>query len=176
MTESREAALHETEQSVKSVRNEQAQPQQNRDQGGMRKLFNTARVSKAGAGGLSTKPNHPTPLSDADIRAAMNLVDESWGRQLYRLQQYLQRNYNFANNVPTAMDVGDEEFERPWSGGSLTKLIERVKIDSTPTFELDSNRGFFDATENEPAQETSIPAEESEVRGISSDRAENTAP
>lgn len=84
---------------------------------------------------------HPLGLSDQDIKAALGLVDESWARQEYRLQQYLQRNYNIANGIPTAMDVDEEDFERPDTATSLGRIIERVKIESTPTAEKDSQLG-----------------------------------
>lgn len=74
-------------------------------------------------------------LSDQDIKAALGLVDESWARQEYRLQQYLLRNYNIANGIPTAMDVDEEEFERPDTASSLSKILDQVIIESTPTVE-----------------------------------------
>ena len=80
-------------------------------------------------------------LSDQDIKAALGLVDESWGRQEYRLQQYLQRNYNLANGIPTTMEVDDEEFERPDTATSLSMIVERVKLESTPTTEKDLQLG-----------------------------------
>lgn len=80
-------------------------------------------------------------LSDQDIKAALSLVDESWERQEYRLQQYLQRNYNLANGIPATLDVGDEEFERPSTATSLGKLVEKVQIESTPTVEKDLQLG-----------------------------------
>lgn len=82
-------------------------------------------------------------ISDQDIKAALGLVDESWSRQEYRLQQYLQRNYNMANGIPVSMDVGDEDFERdrPDTASSLSKIIEKITTDSTPTAEKDFQLG-----------------------------------
>ena len=80
-------------------------------------------------------------LSDQDIKAALGLVDESWARQEYRLQQYLQRNYNMANGIPTTMDVDEEEFERPDTATSLGMILEKVKVQSTPTNEQDLQLG-----------------------------------
>jgi hypothetical protein len=74
-------------------------------------------------------------LSDQDIKAALGLVAESWERQEYRLHQYLQRNNNIANGIPTPMEVDDEEFERPDTATSLSKVVEKVQIESTPTTE-----------------------------------------
>ena len=81
-------------------------------------------------------------LSDQDIKAALGLVDESWARQEYRLQQYLQRNHNIAHGIPTAMDVDEEDFERPDTANSLGKILEKVTIESTPTREKDVQLGM----------------------------------
>ncbi|GAB7347841.1 hypothetical protein MBLNU459_g5375t1 [Dothideomycetes sp. NU459] len=82
-----------------------------------------------------------TQLSDQDIQAALRLVAESWDRQQYRLQQYLHRNWCILQGIPTAMEIEEEEFERPSSIGSLSKLIEKVKLESTPTVERDLDFG-----------------------------------
>lgn len=68
-------------------------------------------------------------------------MHESWERQEYRLQQYLQRNFNIANGIPTALEVDDEEFERPETAQSLGQIIEQVKWESTPTGEQDRQLG-----------------------------------
>lgn len=82
-----------------------------------------------------------TQLSDQDIQAALRLVAESWDRQQYRLQQYLHRNWCIMQGIPTAMEIEEEEFERPSSVGSLSKLIERVRLESTPTAEKELDFG-----------------------------------
>lgn len=84
----------------------------------------------------------PLPnLSDQDIQAALRLVAESWDRQIYRLKQYLQRNWCILQGIPTTMEIEEEDFERPVSVGSLSKLIEKVKVDSTPTAEKELDFG-----------------------------------
>jgi hypothetical protein len=152
MTESREAALHETEQSVRSLRDEQSQaPSRESNRRLSRFLMapssklarsqsSGGSVTDAGRSRTHQQAHGPSPLSDADIRAAMTLVDESWNRQLYRLSQYLGRNYDISQGIPTSMDVDDEAFERPTSGssiGQLKSLIEQVQIDSTPIAEME---------------------------------------
>jgi len=74
-------------------------------------------------------------LSEQDIMAALRLVAESWDRQQYRLQQYLQRNWSLLHGIDVPMDIQEEEFERPISVMSLNNVIDKVKIDSTPTIE-----------------------------------------
>ena len=132
MHESRQLALKTTEDQVKLLRDEAIQTQT----GGHRRSSSVrAKFSNRVHSRSSKDRALPMGLSDQDIKAALSLVDESWERQEYRLQQYLERNYNIANGIPTPMDVGDEEFERPDTATSLGKLVEKVHIDQTPTAE-----------------------------------------
>lgn len=135
MQESRQMALKQTEDQVKQMRDDASMHTHVKGASVRSKLS-----SKVGAKSSREKA-HPTGLSDQDIKAALGLVDESWARQEYRLQQYLQRNFNIANGIPTTMDVDEEEFERPNTATSLGKIIERVKIESTPTAEKDLQLG-----------------------------------
>jgi len=128
-------ALKQTEDQVKQMRDDVSLHAQTR----------SASVRSKIASKVSGKPPKERlqsfGLSDQDIKAALGLVDESWERQEYRLQQYLQRNYNIANGVPTTMEVDDEEFERPDTAASLSKIVEKVKLESTPTAEKDLQLG-----------------------------------
>lgn len=135
MQESRNAALKATENQVKQIRDETAVNTQTKSASMRNKL------SSKVYGRPTSKSAASFGLSDQDIKAALGLVDESWERQEYRLQQYLQRNYNLANNIPTTMEVNDEEFERPATATSLGRLVEKVKLDSTPTGEKDIELG-----------------------------------
>jgi hypothetical protein len=80
-------------------------------------------------------------LTDQDIQAALRLVTESWDRQQYRLQQYLERNCCILHGVPTSMEIEEEAFERATSVGNLAQLIEKVRLDSTPTVEKEIDFG-----------------------------------
>jgi len=140
MQESRQMALKRTEDQVKQLR----------DDASIHTTSKTASVrnmlaSKASKVTSKTGRDrgHSIGLSDQDIKAALGLVDESWSRQEYRLQQYLQRNHNIANGIPVSMDVGDEDFERdrPETASSLSRILEKVTIDSTPTAEKDFQLG-----------------------------------
>ncbi|KAL6703113.1 hypothetical protein ACN47E_010175 [Coniothyrium glycines] len=135
MHESRQMALKQTEDQVKQMRDDASIYTQSKGPSVRSKL-----ASKVGARSAREKV-HPMGLSDQDIKAALGLVDESWARQEYRLQQYLQRNYNIASGIPTTLDVDEEDFERPDTASSLNKIIERVKIESTPTMEKDLQLG-----------------------------------
>jgi hypothetical protein len=135
MQESRQMALKQTEDQVKQMRDDHAVQTRERSNS-MR-----SKIASKVAGKAPKERVQSTFLSDQDIKAALGLVDESWRRQEYRLQQYLQRNYNIANGIPTTMDVDDEEFERPDTASSLSKIVEKVKIESTPTVEKDAQLG-----------------------------------
>jgi hypothetical protein len=136
MLESRQMALKQTEDQVKQMRDEFPIHTQSKGSSVRSKLTN--RVT----GKAPKETGHPSGLSDQDIKAALGLVDESWARQEYRLQQYLQRNYNIAHGIPTTMDVDEEDFERPDTASSLGKILERVRIESTPTTEKDLQLGM----------------------------------
>jgi hypothetical protein len=137
MQESRQMALKQTEDQVKSMRDDMSMHTQSKSASVRSRLANKV------ASKTAKEPSHPTGLSDQDIKAALGLVDESWARQEYRLQQYLQRNYNIANGIPTTMDVDEEDFERPDTASSLGRILERVKIESTPTTEKDLQLGIY---------------------------------
>ncbi|KAF2676765.1 leucine rich repeat protein-like protein [Lentithecium fluviatile CBS 122367] len=135
MHESRNAALKATEDQVKQIRDDVATQSQTRS------LSVRSKISNRVHGKTYKERTMPYGLSDQDIKAALGLVDESWERQEYRLQQYLQRNYNIANGIPVNMDVDDEEFERPDTAASIGKLVEKVTLDTTPTIEKEIQLG-----------------------------------
>jgi hypothetical protein len=135
MQESRQMALKQTEDQVKQMRDDYAAQTRVRSNS-VRSKFASKVVGKA-----PKEKMQSSFLSDQDIKAALGLVDESWERQEYRLQQYLQRNFNIANGIPTALEVDDEEFERPDTAQSLGKIVEQVKFESTPTVEKDLQLG-----------------------------------
>ncbi|QIW99541.1 hypothetical protein AMS68_005059 [Peltaster fructicola] len=85
-----------------------------------------------------------------DIQTTQRLLTEQWDRQCYRLARYLERNWCLLNNIPVPMEVEDEKFERPESAGSLVKMLEQVKFDTTPRAEKDA---YFEATEQHPKLE-----------------------
>lgn len=156
MHESRQMALKRTEDQVKQMRDDASVHTTSKPASVRSKLASKASkvTSKTG------RDRGPSiGLSDQDIKAALGLVDESWSRQEFRLQQYLQRNYNMANGIPVPLDVGDEDFERdrPDTASSLSKIIEKVTIDSTPTAEKEfqlsavTPNAFCESTESTPS-------------------------
>lgn len=156
MQESRQMALKRTEDQVKQLRDDASIHTTSKPTSVRSKLASKASkvTSKTGR-----ERGPSVGLSDQDIKAALGLVDESWSRQEYRLQQYLERNYNIANGIPVPLDVGDEDFERdrPETASSLSRIIEKVTIDSTPTAEKDLQLGaatpgsFYESPESTPS-------------------------
>ena len=139
MQESRQMALKQTEDHVKQIRDEPLPQAEVRTSSMRQKL--ASRVA-----GKSTREKKPAVfLSDQDIKAALRLVDESWERQTYRLQQYLRRNLDIARGMPAAIDIDDEDFERPDTAASLSKVVEKVTIETTPTAEKDEFEALFDS-------------------------------
>jgi hypothetical protein len=135
MQESRQMALKQTEDQVKSMRDDHTTQTQTRSLSIRNKITN-----KVG-GKAPRERSRSTFLSDQDIKAALGLVDESWARQEYRLQQYLHRNHNIANGIPTTMEVDDEQFERPDTATNINNMVERAMVDSTPTMEKELDLG-----------------------------------
>lgn len=96
--------------------------------------------------GTQSPVTPPVSFTAQDIQTTHRLLTEQWDRQVYRLQQYLIRNWCLANGVPVNMEIEDEKFERPESVGSIGKVLEQVKFDTTPRAEKPL---YFDTTETE---------------------------
>ncbi|KAK4992021.1 hypothetical protein LTR50_001417 [Elasticomyces elasticus] len=105
--------------------------------------------ARSKAPSLGTVTTSMPQLSDQDIQAALRLVAESWDRQQFRLQQYLARNYAIMQGIPTAMEIEEEDFERPGSVGSLGKALEKVAYESTPRNEKEFELGRFVSRESD---------------------------
>lgn len=161
MTESKQLALKQTEAEIKQVRD-------SHPQAGMPKATSVrSKLAHRVSMGAYSKDKAATPpmLSDQDIRAALSLVDESWSRQVYRLHAYLQRNRDIAEGIPTTMEIDEEEFERPDSGaGSLSGMLEKVKLDSTPTAEKE-----LDMSDSVVEKELAMSDDASEREAVMSD-------
>lgn len=85
----------------------------------------------------SQTPVAASPLFTVqDIQITHRLLTEQWDRQCYRLQKYLERNWNILHGIiPEKLEIEDEKFERPESVGSIAKVLEQVKRETTPRIE-----------------------------------------
>ncbi|KAL9076879.1 MAG: hypothetical protein Q9157_003514 [Trypethelium eluteriae] len=136
--------------------------------GGLRFSRTNSGPSSGGAHGVP----QPQQLSDQDIKAALRLVDESWERQQWRLNQYLSRNFDIFSGKDVDLDIPEEDFERPSSVASLGKLLEEVKTDTTPTLEKDLDLGTEAshlAQEEEQSRRKGIIEELEKETGISTE-------
>ena len=88
----------------------------------------------------------PVNFTVQDIQTTHRLLTEQWDRQCFRLSQYLDRNWCLLNGEPVDMEVEDEQFERPGSAGSIAKMLDQVKYDTTPRAEKDR---YFDSPQHE---------------------------
>lgn len=113
------------------------------------------RLSMSSSRRLSTDllgSSSPISFTVQDVHTTHRLLSEQWDRQCYRLAQYLERNWCLLNNISVAMEIEDEKFERPESAGSLAKMLEEVKIETTPRVERDI---YFDAVSS-PTDEVAV--------------------
>lgn len=103
----------------------------------------------------------PSNFTVQDIQTTHRLLTEQWDRQCYRLEQYLGRNWCMLNQIPCEMEIEDEKFERPGSVGSIGKMLEQVKYDTTPKAERDA---YFDSPMDAPEQQSqmTMPGSENE--------------
>ncbi|RMZ16298.1 hypothetical protein D0860_01112 [Hortaea werneckii] len=76
-----------------------------------------------------------TAFTVQDIQTTHRLLAEQWDRQCARLGQYLDRNWCLLHDLTVQMEIEDEGAERPDSVGSLGKVLEQVKYDTTPRAE-----------------------------------------
>ncbi|KAK3717810.1 hypothetical protein LTR37_005581 [Vermiconidia calcicola] len=95
----------------------------------------------------------PVSFTVQDIQTTHRLLSEQWDRQCYRLAQYLERNWCLLNDIPAGMEVEDEKFERPQSVGSIGKVLELVKSETTPRVEKDL---YFDPATSSQAQMSEV--------------------
>ncbi|KAF2720589.1 hypothetical protein K431DRAFT_226152 [Polychaeton citri CBS 116435] len=77
-----------------------------------------------------------TTFTVQDIQNTHRLLSEQWDRQCERLEQYLNRNWFLLNDIPVeTAPVGEDEVDRPDSVGSISKMLQQVKYDTTPRAE-----------------------------------------
>lgn len=99
----------------------------------------------------------PVSFTVQDIQTTHRLLTEQWDRQCARLGQYLDRNWCLLNEMPVEMEVEDQRFERPESVGSIGKVLEQVKFDTTPRAEKEL---YFDSpVDVEPSKDAHDSAE-----------------
>lgn len=107
----------------------------------------------------------PSPMqgyTESDIKAAMGSLSQNWDRETARLQQYLARNYQTAQELlldrPPVLAV-----ERPGTGDSLASALQGTVLDdSTPMAELDRQL----ITDEDAVEDLTDEGEEGEEGGL----------
>ncbi|KAI9759137.1 MAG: hypothetical protein M1835_000452 [Candelina submexicana] len=135
----RKESLSTVEREIQSIRVESSKstlPSKNP----IRRTF--AGASRTGSKALS--PLAMPDFTDQDVTAALHMVNEKWDRQVERLRQLLRRNMNLANGIdPESIDdqAMDSDGERPTTATSLVGILEKAKLQSTPTLEKEATLG-----------------------------------
>lgn len=93
----------------------------------------------------SSSVSSATSYTDQDVAAALQTLEDKWNHQVARMQKYLFRNYCRAQGLPSDGDTTQGGWSpRPGTADSLTKVLERVKLDRTPTVERPSTVNYMD--------------------------------
>jgi Ran GTPase-activating protein (RanGAP) involved in mRNA processing and transport len=85
--------------------------------------------------------------TDQDVKAALVALNEKWNAEVARMQRYLTRNYHLSRGLP--WDEGDDNAnsQRPDTADSTRHLLEKVKLDRTPTMEKEVELGYVELDE-----------------------------
>jgi hypothetical protein len=84
-------------------------------------------------------PAAGTPSAEQDVKVALLALNERWDHEVARMQRYLTRNWKLSKGL-----VWDEDEQadgrgrrpgRPATADSIGSLMEKVKLDRTPTME-----------------------------------------
>ena len=74
--------------------------------------------------------------TEQDVHAAVAALDDKWNAQASRLQTYLHRNRCLSQGLPwedSSQHGATNENHRPSTAESLGKMLDRVRLDRTPT-------------------------------------------
>lgn len=144
--EARDAALRQTQQQIAEAQQKtHASLDSSTIESNLRRawtglsLTSTSSPSKT----ATSKTGAIAPWTDHDIAAALRLVAEGWEDQMRRLQVFLDRNWRLGCGLP--VDQADVQVlagksvnsltERPGTASSLSKILEKVILQTTPTAE-----------------------------------------
>ena len=92
------------------------------------------------------------PYTDQDVTAALIALNEKWNSEVARMQRYLTRNHQLAKGLPWDETKENSDYQRPDSTGSIGQLLEKVKLDRTPTMEKEVELGYVEFDEKMPAK------------------------
>lgn len=142
LEEGRDAALRQTEEQIKIARIKEVtstMSSTNSKISSMRKTLATFGSGSTGAASNGRVAAVPE-WTEQDIQAALRLVSEGWEGQKARLNAYLERNWRIYKGLPLDEDL-EEADQRPGTAGSLSRILHRVALESTPTVEKEIQLG-----------------------------------
>ena len=87
------------------------------------------------------------PYTDQDVTAALVALNEKWNAEVARMQRYLTRNSHLANGLPWNEGDDNDDSQRPNTADSIGHLLEKVKLDRTPTVEKEVELGYVELDE-----------------------------
>ncbi|KAI9719020.1 MAG: hypothetical protein M1828_006396 [Chrysothrix sp. TS-e1954] len=148
LEEGRDAALRHTTEQIRLARNKNegsAMSSATSKVSSMKRTLasfgsNTATASFKGPSKTAAVPE----WTEQDVQAALRLVHEGWEGQVKRLEVFLDRNWKMYNGMALDVDeaaAGSTSPQRPGTAGSITKIMERATIDTTPTMEKQTQLG-----------------------------------
>ena len=166
-TESREAAVRQTEDQIRIARTKtdssSALSSTTSKISSVRRTFTSLSASampSSSAIRTSSKVGAVPQWTEQDIQAALRIVTEGWELQASRLNEYLARNWRILHGMSepgegaaSAKSETSIETQRPGTAGSLGRVLEKVAAESTPTREEDLQLGdaMLGAREPHPA-------------------------
>ncbi|KAF2841514.1 RNI-like protein [Patellaria atrata CBS 101060] len=128
MNESRNNQINQTRASVEGAKEDDTKSTMTMKSASVRNI--AKRVT-----GKSRDEPSKSELTEQDINAALRMVDDAWGKQVDRLAKILQRNYNLAHGIQEPVDTERPDTSSPEMGGDIEKIMEKARIDRTPTME-----------------------------------------
>lgn len=149
----RRESLQKVEREIQAI---QSSSPSSVKQNSVRRTLAAVRGAKTAASSSSSSTSGPAAQStytDQDVREALRLMNEKWDRQVARLEQFVLRNMAALNGggpdssssfssggtrtaMATATGPGEEpENERPATATSITTMLQRAALSSTPTLE-----------------------------------------
>ena len=99
---------------------------------------------RQGSGKTHTYDHYAPQLkyNHRDIQVALRALNDKWDAEIARQQAYLRRNYHLAHGLPLSEEeMEPSTAERPDTAESISALLEKVKMDRTPTMEKEVQLG-----------------------------------
>lgn len=93
-------------------------------------------------------------ITEHDVTAAINTLEERWNAQVARMQKYLFRNYCQSQGIPCEDETAGEASSRHSAapGESMAQLLRQMHLDQTPTTDNPSTLDYFNEKTRGPGE------------------------